>query len=392
MAMSAPSTGGGGGFGSDGGTGAADGTGAVIGLAVAGGSVASDGFGTSGTIWIGALVAGVCAAQNALAAANATAVAIRSALTRDLRRTGDGSVRDTKDTAAQGTRSEQQMPAGSLYVVATPLGNLADVTLRARDALARVDRIYAEDTRVTATLLASCGIARRATALHAHNEAGRVDAIVAALAAGERVALVTDAGTPAISDPGARLVRAVHEAGHRVVPIPGPSAVATAISAAGLTAERFVFIGFLPAQARQRRELLSTLGTLEAALVLYEAPHRIRDTLVALGDALSGARTLVIARELTKRFEQIVRMPLDRGAAWIDEDANHARGEFVLLVDAPPASASDSVAQLTPEIERWLSALLDELPPAAASRVVARVSGVARDVVYERATALKAHR
>jgi 16S rRNA (cytidine1402-2'-O)-methyltransferase len=280
------------------------------------------------------------------------------------------------------------MPAGSLYVVATPLGNLDDLTIRARDTLARVDRILAEDTRVTATLLSHCGIVARPTALHAHNEARRVDEILAALESGERVALVTDAGTPAISDPGARLVRAVHEAGYRVVPIPGPSAVATAVSAAGLEAERFVFVGFLPAQAKLRRELLSPLRALPAALVFYEAPHRVRETVTSLAQALGGERMLVIARELTKKFEQIVRLPLAQGDAWFEGEANRVRGEFVLVVDAPKKASVESV-QLTPELEAWLAVLLKELPPAAAARVVASVSGVSRDVVYERATVLK---
>jgi 16S rRNA (cytidine1402-2'-O)-methyltransferase len=403
--MSAPSTGsigtGGAGTSVDAGAGAASGacagagTAVGAGIAVGGagavdaeGGVASDGLGTCGAIGRPALVAGDCAAQNALAATNATAIAQRSVRIRSERRAGDESVKDTKETAALGARGPlQDMPAGSLYVVATPLGNLDDVTIRARDTLSRVDRIYAEDTRVTATLLSRLGIARRATALHAHNEAARVDAVLAALAAGERIGLVSDAGTPAISDPGARLVRAVHEAGHRVVPVPGPSAVAAAVSAAGLAAEQFVFVGFLPAQAKARRELFASLGALPVALAFYEAPHRVRETVAAIAEALDGDRMLVIAREITKQFEQIVRMPLSRGAAWLDEDANHVRGEFVLVVDAPPAASA--VAQLTPDVERWLAALLDELPPAAASRVVARVSGVPRDDVYQRAMALK---
>ena len=283
------------------------------------------------------------------------------------------------------------MPAGALYVVATPLGNLDDLTLRARDTLARADRILAEDTRVTATLLTHCGIVARPTALHAHNEAKRVREVLDALRSGERVALVTDAGTPAISDPGARLVRAAHEAGHRVVPIPGPSAVAAAVSAAGLHAERFVFVGFLPAQAKPRRELLSALRALPVALVIYEAPHRVRETVLSLAQSLGGERMLIIARELTKKFEEIARLPLAAGEAWFEQDVNRTRGEFVLVVDAPD-KADSGAAAITPEIERWLTALLAELPPSAAARVVAAASGVSRDAVYERATALKEKR
>lgn len=366
-----------------------------IGLAGPGGcsfpGLASDGFGTSGATWMRALVAGTCAAQNALAPANARAANARAARFTHATNAGDGSVKDTKEAMQEPRSQAQDLPAGSLYVVATPLGNLDDLTIRARDTLARVDRILAEDTRVTATLLSHCGIVARPTALHAHNEARRLRDVLAALESGERVALVTDAGTPAISDPGARLVRAVHAAGHRVVPIPGPSAVATAVSAAGLEAERFMFVGFLPAQAKLRRELLSALRTLPAALVLYEAPHRVRETVAALAQSLGGERMLVVARELTKKFEEIVRVPLAQGDAWFEHDANRVRGEFVLIVDAPE-KGSPEAAQLDPEIERWLAALLIELPPSAAARVVASVSGVSRDVVYARATALKAQR
>ena len=272
-------------------------------------------------------------------------------------------------------------------MLATPLGHLDDLTARARATLALANRILVEDTRVTATLLSHCGISTRPTALHAHNEAKRVQEVLAALDGGQQIALVSDAGTPAISDPGARLVRAVHEAGHRVVPVPGPSAVTAAVSVSGLRAERFVFVGFLPMQAKQKRELLSTLQSLPAALVIFEAPHRIRETVALLAASLPGERMLVIARELTKKFEQIVRMPLSTGEAWLAEDANRVRGEFVLVIDAPPDAHED--VDLTPEVERWLLALLAELPPSAAARIVASVSGVARDVVYARATKIR---
>ena len=297
---------------------------------------------------------------------------------------------DKADAADEEPGFAQVFEPGSLYVVATPLGNLADLTFRARDALARVDRIFAEDTRVTATLLARHGIHARPVALHAHNEARRVDEVLAALAAGERVALVTDAGTPAISDPGARLVRAVHEAGHRVVPIPGASAVATAVSAAGLLAERFVFVGFLPATPKSRRELVAAFGPLSAALVFYEAPHRVRDTVDFLAQSLDPERTLVVARELTKRFEEIARMPLREAHAWFAADANRVRGEFVLIVDIAetPAVAQASSA----EIDRWLGLLLAELPPSTAARIVASATGAPRDAVYTRAMALKPRR
>jgi 16S rRNA (cytidine1402-2'-O)-methyltransferase len=296
---------------------------------------------------------------------------------------GRGKVASGEDT--RGTA--QDVSPGSLYVVATPLGNLRDLTLRARDVLGHVDRIYAEDTRVTATLLAHCGVAARTAALHAHNEVRRASEVLAALAAGQSVALVTDAGTPAISDPGARLVRAVHEAGHRVVPVPGPSAVAAAVSAAGLVAERFLFAGFLPQQAKARRDLLASFRALPVALVFYEAPHRVQDTAAALATALDPARTLIVARELTKRFEEVARMPLAQASDWFAADSNRVRGEFVLVVDAPAATERES--ELTPDVERWLSALLIELPPSAAARVAATATGFSRDALYARALAIK---
>jgi 16S rRNA (cytidine1402-2'-O)-methyltransferase len=277
---------------------------------------------------------------------------------------------------------------GSLYVVATPIGNLRDVTLRALDILASVDVIAAEDTRVTSKLLARNGITTRPRALHRHNEAREAELIVAELRTGRSVALVTDAGTPGISDPGARVVRAVREAGCPIVPVPGPSAVATAISAAGLVAERFAFVGFLPAQAKARRECLATIGAWPVALVFYEAPHRIAATLDELARALDPQRTLTIARELTKTFETIASMPLADAAVWIAADPNRARGEFVLIVDAP---RSDSVSIVpTPEADRLLAALLDELPPSRAARVAAAVTGLARETLYARALVLQA--
>ena len=278
---------------------------------------------------------------------------------------------------------------GSLYVVATPLGNLADITLRALDILASADLIAAEDTRVTAVLLRRYGITAPLLSLHEHNEAQRAARVVAELGDGRSIALVSDAGTPAVSDPGARLVRSVRDAGHRVVPIPGANAAIAAISAAGLVAERFVFVGFLPAAAKARRELLASLARLPCALVFYEAPHRVRATVAALAESLPGERTVVIAREVTKKFESIDRLPLADAAEWIAAGDDRTRGEFVLLVDsAPESGTADAGAELTPETERWLAALVAELPPARAARVVAAMTGVPRDVLYARALAL----
>lgn len=281
--------------------------------------------------------------------------------------------------------------AGTLYVVATPLGNLRDVTLRALDILGTVDVIAAEDTRVTARLLARYGIAARVVSLHAHNEAGRSADVLARLSRGESVALVSDAGTPAVSDPGARLVRAVRDAGQAVVPIPGPSAVTTAISAAGLAAESFVFVGFLPAQGKERRARLAAVASLPAALVFYEAPHRIRATVDELAQVLGATRRLVVARELTKAFESIVTMALGEAAAWLAADANRERGEFVLIVDGPgEANGDETASRIDAECSRWLPALLAELPPSRAARVVAAVTGASRGDVYRRALELGA--
>ena len=206
--------------------------------------------------------------------------------------------------------------AGTLYVVATPLGNLRDITLRGVDILGSADVVAAEDTRVTSVLLRHLGIATRPLSLHEHNEERRVARILDALGAGRSVALVSDAGTPAVSDPGARLVRAVLDAGFPVVPIPGANAAIAAVSAAGLDADRFLFLGFLPANAKARRELLATAAALPCALLIYEAPHRVAATAAALADVLGGERELVVARELTKKFETITRMPLAEAVAW----------------------------------------------------------------------------
>jgi len=288
-------------------------------------------------------------------------------------------------TRGDADATEVRAEPGELYVVATPIGNLRDVTLRALDILRSADVLAAEDTRVTSTLLARYGITARPRALHRHNEARQLDALLAELAAGRSVALVSDAGTPAVSDPGARLVRAARAAGHRVVPIPGANALATAVSAAGLAAERFAFIGFLPTQAKARRQCVAAIAQWPVALVFYEAPHRVAAMVDELVDALDPQRTLVVARELTKRFETIASMPLRDAAAWLAADANRTRGELVLIVDAPVQPAATSL-----DIDRLLAVLLDELPPSRAARVAAAASGASRDELYARALALQA--
>jgi 16S rRNA (cytidine1402-2'-O)-methyltransferase len=273
-----------------------------------------------------------------------------------------------------------------LYVVATPLGNLRDITLRALDVLAAVDVIAAEDTRVTAKLLARHAIATRLLSLHAHNERRRAAEIVSLLRAGKSVALVSDAGTPAVSDPGAALVRAVAEAGYAVVPIPGPSAVIAALSASGIAAPQWLFYGFLPAAATGRRAALTGLCDFPGALVFYEAPHRIAATLDALAAVLGPERELVVARELTKRFEAIHRCRLGEASTWLAADPDRARGEFVLIVDAPGARAQ---TRDPPDAhDATLSALLAELPVAQAVRLAVRVTGAPRNRLYERALML----
>jgi 16S rRNA (cytidine1402-2'-O)-methyltransferase len=292
----------------------------------------------------------------------------------------------THDAPGPGFKAQ----GGSLYVVATPLGNLRDVTLRALDLLGSVDLVVAEDTRVTAVLLRHYGIDARLSPLHEHNEARRTAGLIAALGSGQSIALVSDAGTPAISDPGSRLVRAAAAAGHNVVPVPGASALVTAISAAGLAAQAFVFLGFLEREGKARRATLAHYASLPAAVVLYEAPHRVAATVAVLADVFDARRDLIVARELTKAFETIARMPLAEAGAWFAADANRERGEFVLIVDAPLPADEARPRQLDADAEAWLRALLAELPPARAARVVAARLSLPRDVVYARAIALKA--
>jgi 16S rRNA (cytidine1402-2'-O)-methyltransferase len=274
----------------------------------------------------------------------------------------------------------------TLYVVATPLGNLRDITLRALDVLASVDVIAAEDTRVTARLLARHGIATRMLSLHAHNERRRAAGIVSLLGAGKSVALVSDAGTPAVSDPGAALVHAVAEAGYAVVPVPGPSAVIAALSASGMTAPQWLFCGFLPAAASARRAALTRFSDCPGALVFYEAPHRIAATLDALVAVLGPERGLVVAREMTKRFETIHRCRLGEAPAWLAADPDRARGEFVLIVDVPGATMQTE--DNADAHDRMLGALLAELPVAQAVRLAVKLTGAPRNRLYERALRL----
>jgi 16S rRNA (cytidine1402-2'-O)-methyltransferase len=235
----------------------------------------------------------------------------------------------------------QDYPASALYVIGTPIGNRADITVRALACLVRVDAVAAEDTRTARSLLRHYGLDKPMIAAHRHNEHEAADRIVARLAAGDRIAYVSDAGTPGVSDPGARIVAAVRDAGLRVVPIPGASALTTALSAAGLAEGPVQFVGFLPSKGAQAAAVLQSLASTRAHLVFYEAPHRIVEMLQSIGTAFAG-RSCVIARELTKRFEAIHRSPAEDAATWIAADADRQRGEFVVIVEAPDVGAADA--------------------------------------------------
>lgn len=275
----------------------------------------------------------------------------------------------------------------TLYVVPTPLGNMGDMTQRAIDVLRAVSWVAAEDTRHSAPLLKHYGSSARLLAAHQHNEEAAAQQVIARLADGESVALVSDAGTPAVSDPGARLVARVRAAGYRVVPLPGPCAAITALSASGLAEPHFLFYGFLPSRARQRDDALRELVSLPYALVFYEAPHRIVDTVASLAAVFGAERTLVIARELTKVFETVHSGALGEASDWLLADANRQRGEFVLLVSGAPVVGNDS------EGERVLRLLLDAgLPVKQAATLGQAITGVGKNALYELALRLKAQR
>ena len=273
----------------------------------------------------------------------------------------------------------------ALYVVATPIGNLRDIGLRALDVLASADVIAAEDTRITMPMLRHFGIAAYGLmALYQHNERSAAEKIIALLALGKSVALVSDAGTPAVSDPGALLVEAVRTAGYRVIPIPGANAALAALSAAGLPAPHFLFYGFLPNKPAARCHALQGLVTLPYTLVFYEAPHRILECVADLQTIFGGERQVVLAREITKMFESIHRCTLAEAMDWLNADANNQRGEFVLLVSGAAAKEG-----LDAEAERILALLLKELPLKQAVQLAVQITGVGRNELYQRALELK---
>lgn len=272
---------------------------------------------------------------------------------------------------------------GSLLVVATPIGNLADLSPRAREALARAAVIAAEDTRHTRVLLQATGVGTPLVSLHTHNEAQRVPELLARLGQGEDVALVSDAGTPLLSDPGFELVSRAHEAGFAVQAIPGPSAITAALAVAGLPTHRFCFEGFLPARAAERRAALASLAHEARTLVFFEAPHRIQATLADLAAEFGAGRRAVVARELTKAHETLYRGTLGELAARAGREENFARGELTLVVHgAAPAAGIVDGAQL----RRTMEILLRELPPGRAAATAAQLTGATRAAAYALAT------
>jgi 16S rRNA (cytidine1402-2'-O)-methyltransferase len=288
--------------------------------------------------------------------------------------------------AAARAAAAQHLPAGALYVVATPIGNLADLSLRALHVLHTVDAIACEDTRHSAPLLRHYGIDKPLLAVHEHNEREAAQGVIARLQRGERVAYVSDAGTPAVCDPGARLVASVQDAGATVVPIPGASSATAALSVAGDTqGSGFCFVGFLPTKAREREEALRAVAARPMSQVLFESPHRIEALARALAQACPG-RTLTVARELTKQFETIVTLTTQALPDWLAADAQRRKGEFVLVLHARlHAGHDDGLARAEP----LLRALIQALPLKQAVALLAEHTGVPRNALYERALALR---
>jgi 16S rRNA (cytidine1402-2'-O)-methyltransferase len=289
--------------------------------------------------------------------------------------------------AAQAAAGSQQYPAATLYVVATPIGNLADLSLRAIQVLSVVDAVACEDTRHSGPLLRHLGLDKPLLALHEHNEREASADVLARLARGERVAYVSDAGTPAVSDPGAALVAAARQAGYRCMPLPGASSALAALSVAGDTlGQGFTFTGFLPPKGAERQQAVKAVMADAATQVLFEAPHRIESLCQALA-LHGGARPVTVCREITKQFETVLTMPAGELPGWLAADANNSRGEFVLVVHAmPPPSAEDDAAGLH---DPTLQVLLAELPLKQAVSIAATLTGAPRNALYARALQLK---
>ena len=272
----------------------------------------------------------------------------------------------------------------ALYLVATPIGNLGDISLRALETLAAADVVACEDTRVTRVLLDRYGISRRPSAYHEHNAATAGPRLLAALGKGLSVALVSDAGTPLVSDPGYRLTREAIASGHKVVPVPGASAALAALLASGLPSDSFFFAGFPPVRDKARRDRLAELAGVPGTLIFFESPHRIAATLSAAAEVLGAGRPAAVCRELTKMHEEVARGTLDDLAA--DFDAReHVRGEIVVVVAPPPAESAPEGADL----EALLADLLSRMPPAKAAREAARQTGLERKALYQRLLSMK---
>ena len=267
--------------------------------------------------------------------------------------------------------------SGVLFVVATPIGNLEDVSQRALAVLAAADIIACEDTRHSRRLLDAYGIDHPLLPLHQHNERGAAQALLQRLQEGANVALVSDAGTPLVSDPGALLTRLAHEAGIRVCPVPGASSVMAALSASGLPADRFQFAGFIPAKAGERQRFFAEFAAAAQTTIFFETPHRIAESLAAMAEIFDGARRLVVARELTKQFEQIAMLTVASAPAWLAEDDNRQRGEFVLLLEA---AAAKEAADWQPLAEDLRAAGLSAKDTAA---LVAKHTGANKKAVYQ---------
>ena len=277
---------------------------------------------------------------------------------------------------------------GVLYIVATPIGNLDDISRRALQVLKAVSLIAAEDTRHSRKLLAHYGIEARLFALHEHNEQFAAEKLLKTLLSGDDVALVSDAGTPLISDPGFYLVRAARQAGIRVVPLPGPSACIAALSVAGLPTDRFVFEGFLPARSAARKQRLSELASEKRTLVFYESSHRICESLADMAENMGGERQATVARELTKTFETIRGDSLAELVNWVQADSNQQKGEFVVILQGAPARNSD----IDETVEQVLTILLAELPLKQAASLAAKITGLPKNRLYEAGLAIKEKR
>ncbi|WP_028302227.1 16S rRNA (cytidine(1402)-2'-O)-methyltransferase [Oceanospirillum beijerinckii] len=279
------------------------------------------------------------------------------------------------------------MSEAVLYVVATPIGNLADISERALKVLRSVDLVAAEDTRHTKQLLMHFVINKPLFSVHDHNEHQRVEKVLAELSAGKSIALVSDAGTPLISDPGFVVVQAVRKAGFPVVPVPGACAMVAALSAAGLPTDRFCFEGFLPAKSSGRKKQLKALERESRTLVFYESPHRVLDSLKDMAEVLGGAREITLARELTKTFETFLSGSLEEVITMVEQDANQRKGEFVLVLAGAKVESDDEEQAIA--AEHVLNVLLEELPVKQAAALTAKITGLKKNALYQQALALQ---